>query len=100
MTKDLILNNYKENIANYISIINHKREKENISYLRDSNKKLDKYDPFTTTAPLKTSMLIYIQKQLNLLFIEYLKTADLKALEKSVEYLNDNVNELIKQKLL
>ena len=100
MEKDLILKYYKNNIVNYTDIINKGRQKENISLLRSSNKNLDKRDPFSDTAPLRLLMLVYVQKRLNLLFIDYLKTADLKTLEKSIDYLNDNVNELIDQKLL
>ena len=75
-------------------------QKENISALRNRNKRLDKYDPFMTTAPMKTLMSVYIQKKFNLLIIDYLKTADLETLKKSIEWLNDNVNELINQNLL
>ena len=100
MKKDFILNYFTKYIDIFNNTINRGMQKEYISDLRRWNKKLDKYDPFTTTAPLKTLMSVYLQKSVNLLVIDYLQTSDLEKFKKFIVYLNDNVNELIRQNLL
>lgn len=100
MKIDTIKNLYGQNIFKFMDMVHEGNIKEEIKYLRYCNKILDERNPFESCAPMKDVMMIYLQKQLNLLSIKYLKDENLESFKNEIEKLNDATNELINQGLL
>lgn len=100
MKIDTIKNSYEQNIFRFMDMVHEGNTKEEIKYLRYCNKKLDEKNPFYSCEPMKLVMMIYLQKQLNLLSIKYLKDENLESFKNELKKLNDYANELINQGLL